>query len=119
VANSLSYQNIVAADIAADAAIYASHAGKTLGGCLNDTALDFYTVNGSVMGAIPPAQAAGTIQVIIFGDGVQVFSNSMQSDGVIRLPGGFKATLWEVLITGNASVRKFGMATTVRELCQV
>lgn len=117
--NAFDYQQIVAADIAADEALFAAYAGKTLGGCLNDVAIDTYAVNGSILNSIPTAQDTTNVQVILFADGAQVFSASMQSDAVIRLPAGFKATLWEVLITGNASVRKFCMATTMRELNSV
>ncbi|MEM5400874.1 hypothetical protein [Paraburkholderia unamae] len=92
---------------------------NTLGGCLNDVVLDTYTINGSALASVPPVVSNAFVQCIIYGDGVQLFQTNLTSNEPIRLPAGIKCLTWQVFLSGNVSVRKFSMATTVGELRQV
>ncbi|TDN70398.1 hypothetical protein [Paraburkholderia sp. BL10I2N1] len=112
----IAYNNQIFANEASNAATFAADASTSLGGCLNNTVNNALTVDGSSLIPIIATEDVRSIQVTIFADGVQVFEAGMTSNDPVRMPAGFKATTWEILITGNTAVRRFTMATTVGEL---
>jgi hypothetical protein len=107
-------------DLAANATTFAAAVAgnRSLGGCPNDPLVDGLILNGSNLIPIVEPEDVRNIQVTLFADGVHVFETGMRSDEPVRLPSTFKATDWEVLITGNAPVRRVTLATTIAELRQ-
>lgn len=114
------YNEQIQRDLAANAATFAARvaANRSLGGCPNDPLVDGLILNGSDLIPIVEPEDVRNIQVTLFADGVQVFEKGMRSDAPLRLPSTFKATNWEILITGNAPVRRVTLATTIAELRQ-
>lgn len=110
----IAYNNQIAANLAANAATFA--AGGTMGGLIGESQINAMLINGNNLIPIAKPEDVRSIQVLLFADGTQVFEAGPVSDDPIRLPGGFKARAWEVLITGNTAVRRFVMATTIGEL---
>jgi len=89
-----------------------------LAACLNDTPINTYAVDGDLQKVIPRSVAAGFVQVTVYGDGSQLFQTPLYNDEPIRMPASRKCRTYQVLISGNVSVRKFSMATTIGELKQ-
>jgi hypothetical protein len=100
-------------------ALWNQYAGTTLQGCLNDTVIDTYSIDGSVLLDVPRIAETRSVQVTVFCDGIQVFQTQATNNEPIRMPGGFKGLVWEVMISGNAPVRKVALATSILELRQV
>lgn len=119
----IAYAAVVAADEAANQALWDQYVladpPQTLGGCLNDVQMNWYQVNGSILQSIPPIESTRNIQIIVFADGVQVFQTPVTNNNPIRMPGGFKGYTWEFMITGNAPVQKFAIATSMGELRRI
>jgi hypothetical protein len=117
IADDAAYNIAVAAATAANAAAWAS--GVSLEGALNTVALNVHEMNGSILIPIPSAAEVRNVQVTIYANGAQVFSSGVTSQQVLRLPAAGKEYIWEVLLTGNAPLREFRMATSVGELRQI
>jgi hypothetical protein len=115
----VAYANIIAAIQASNAAIWNANIGKTLGGSFNDTPANVYTVDGSIIAALPPASATSFVTAFLYGDGEQIWTAGLQSDRISRLPAGIKCSNYQILITGNVAVRKIALGTTVGELNRV
>lgn len=82
---------------------------------LNDVMPCQYEVNGSAMQNLPtidPVYAA----VYVYANGALVWSQYVESEVLYRLPAGFKATRWEVKVTGNKGVRRITLATSAVEI---
>lgn len=108
------YNAIVAQIVAYNQAIWA--AGTTRLSTLNRHTLNGMRLNGSLMEQIPTTQDTRNIQIILYANGVQVFSTGITTQEPVRLPATEKDYVWEIEITGNVSCREFTMATTVGEL---
>jgi hypothetical protein len=117
----VAYQKKLDALKAQNLALWTQYAGAglSLQGCLNDAMVDTYTDDGSVMLDVPRINDLRSVQVLVLCDGVQVFQSEVKNNEPIRMPGGFKGLVWEVMIVGNAPVRKFSMATSIGELRQI
>jgi hypothetical protein len=105
------YNAQVAAIQAQDAILF----GSPLMGALNETPLDFYTVDGSAMLDIPASAAPAVAQVLIYGDGVLQCTMDLSDLLVHRIPP-FRSKSLELLVRGNINVRSLALATTVQEL---
>lgn len=70
---------------------------------------------------VPPPAAPDirSINVVVYADGKQVYAADINSIEPRRLPSGFRAYSWEIIITGNSPVRSVAMATSITELTQV
>jgi len=108
------YNAVVAEIIAANQAYWAT--GATRFSTLNRTPLNTLRLNGSVLEPIPTLQDVRNVQILLFANGVQVYSTGVTSQEPIRLPAGAKEYLWEIKITGNVGLRTFAMANAVGEL---
>jgi hypothetical protein len=108
----VAYQQQVADIIAANEAI----TGNVLGS-INATPLDTFDLNGSILQNVPPAAAARTAQVYLYGDGELQTTLTISSFDPVRIPP-FKSRTLEVRLVGNLNVRSVAMATSVTELHQ-
>lgn len=82
----------------------------------NTQTLNAFSLNGSTMLNYPLPQGQRSIQAIIYGDGGAVVAGlTFTSFDPLRLPP-FRARELQVLLTGNATVRGFALASTVYEL---
>lgn len=66
---------------------------------------------------LPPVEpdSYGTIEV--YGDGVLRVAHTLETSGkLLRIPSGFKAQLWQIVITTSVVIRSVEMATSVKEL---
>jgi hypothetical protein len=114
--NAAAFQAAYNAAVTANQATWTADAATTLGGSFNDYELNNLELDGSNLQDLPTATDTRYINITVFADGNQVFSASPVTHEPIRMPGGFKAYLWEILITGNSPMRGFSMATTMTEL---
>jgi hypothetical protein len=85
-------------------------AGDILG-YVNSMTPNQFEANGSLL--LSPG--TGYVQVIIFGDGLQVSQSSLYSSDVVRLSP-FKSRAIEIQLVGTIDVRSVAVATTVQEL---
>jgi hypothetical protein len=114
----LAYNNQIQVDLAYNLSLFNARVagGQSLGGCPNDIIVDNLMINGSDLRPIVEPEDVRSIQVAAFADDQLVFEIGVTSDDPVRLPAGFKATHWELLITGNTPVRRVTMSTTIDEL---
>jgi hypothetical protein len=114
IASVAAYNAIVAQIVAANQAYWAT--GATRFSTLNRTPLNTYPLNGSILQPIPTSQDTRNIQIILYANGVQVYSTGITDQDVQRLPAADKEYIWELKITGNVGMRSLAMATSVTEL---
>lgn len=111
-----SYNAAVAAVIASNQAIWAS--GVPLQGVVNGSTVNGLALNGSILTNIPDAADVRNINVVVTGDGTQLFGNGVTSQEPVRLPATSKNYVYEITLTGNSPIRQFRMATGIGELRQ-
>lgn len=113
------YNQLVAEIIANNQALF-SAAGEQPLATLNDIPLnDGWSLNGSILGDIPPFGDTRSVNVGIYAEGELVYQTGVKTQEPLRLPAGFKAYNWEVVLSGNTPVRSFVMASTISELRQI
>jgi len=112
------YNEYVAEIEAYNEALFASLAGMELAPT-NGFLLNEYSLNGSQLKDIPPFGDVRTINIILYADGVPVYSTGITNADPVRLPANVKAYDWEIKISGNTPVRSVAMATSIGELRQV
>ena len=108
------YNAVIAEIIAANQAYWAT--GATRYSTVNRVPLNTLALNSSVLQPIPTLQDVKNVQILLFANGVQVYSTGVTSQEPIRLPAGGKEYLWEIKVTGNVGLREFAMAGSVGEL---
>jgi hypothetical protein len=111
------YNTDVAAIIAANQAIWAS--GAALNSTVNAQQVNGYALNGSTLTPLPTVADTRNVQAIVISDDTQVASNGFTSQDPVRMPAVNRGYVYEVKLTGNAPLRQFVMATSVKELRQV
>jgi hypothetical protein len=111
------FNALVAALIAENQAIWAT--GQPLQSVPARQLLNGIQLNGSTLANIPTLASAISIQFHLYADDVLVYSTSIVDPQPMRLPAGKKGYVWEVLLTGNAPLRAFTMASSIGELRQV
>ena len=113
------YNQLVADIIAHNQALF-SAAGEQPLATLNDIPLnDGWSLNGSILGDIPPFGDTRSVNVGIYAEGELIYQTGVKTQEPMRLPAGFKAYNWEVVLSGNTPVRSFVMASTISELRQI
>jgi hypothetical protein len=108
------YNQQVAAITAANQAIFNS--GVSLQSTVNANLANSTLLNGSILTPIPPLGDTRSISVFIYGDEELLLQTGVTSAVPKRIPASKKATVYEVLLSGNTPVRSFEMATSVNEL---
>jgi hypothetical protein len=89
----------------------------TVGGELNGAAIGEYTVNGSMLKALPLPYQIKTAAITVFADTEPVLAFTELND-IVRLPA-VKARRWEIMVGGTTSIKDIAMATSVAELSGV
>jgi hypothetical protein len=98
--------------IAANEALFA---GGALGGELNGSLVNQFTVNGDILAPLP---VGPRINVNIYADG-QFVATVSRAGRMVRLPAGRMAREWEIEVSGNAALVELTMASTALELRNV
>lgn len=104
----------IAEIIAYNQALFASTGN--LRGSLNEFPLNTIDLNGSILKNIPSLVDDRYLLVEVYCDGDLVFTGQYTSNGVYRMPSGYKGQVFEVRIAGNIECRYVKMAETVKEL---
>lgn len=111
------YNALVAQITAANQALFNS--GLPLKSTINDSVGNSTLLNGSILTPIPPIGDTRSINVFVYGDEALLFESGITSQVPVRMASSKKATVYEVLITGNTPVRSLEMATSINELRQL
>jgi len=100
--------------IAANQALFAT--GAPLQGVLNAVAMNARDLNGSILQNIPQVVDDVYLLVDLYCDGKHIHTGQYVSNGVYRLPSGFKGQVFEVKLSGNIECRYVKLAETMKEL---
>jgi hypothetical protein len=77
-----------------------------------------YETNGSPLLPLPVYES-GFVTVQLVADDTLVFESSVLDDEPMRLPSGFLASRWEVVLYGNRPVRRVVLANSIAEISQL
>jgi len=106
-------------------AIIARNAAKIsagrLGGMMGEDDIGVLDVNGDTLEAVPTvADYSGDFNCAlkVYADTVLKLTQEIYTDRVFRIPGGYRARLWECQIEGNVIVKRIDLAGSVDELKQ-
>lgn len=82
-----------------------------------------YPIAGDNLEEVPAAPVYGgslTLQFKLYGDGVLKFTKQLYTTRVFKLPGGYRALKWKIVLTGNvAKVQRCDVATSVQEIMRL
>ena len=109
------YNAQIAALIAENQALWTSLSGQ-VEGALNETVLNDFELNGSLLSDIPALGDTRSVNIIIYADDEIWYTSGVTSLDPIRLPADKKRSVWQVEISGNVPVQTFAMATSMSEL---
>ena len=84
------------------------------GFAVNENLVNDIVING--VGGVEQLLSSNTVGVKIYADGKLRWVGSVGSEKPVRLPSGFKATQWEIELSGSLSVFSVVIATTMQEL---
>ena len=84
-------------------------------GAFGDVDVDEFMVGGSCIEPTPELDSIYTT-LYVYADGVLRATLNVLSEKLYRLPGGFRATRWEVEVVGNKGVRRITLATSAAEI---
>lgn len=87
-----------------------------LQGTLNAKELNYFSIDGSIMLDIPGVVDDRYLLVTLIVDGKTIYAGQYTTEGVYRLPSGYKGQIFEVKINGNIECRYLKLAETVKEL---
>ena len=111
------YNEYVAAITASNQAVWS--AGTPLQSTMDSVVVNGMQINGSVLQNIPTLAETKSVQAFIYANGELAATQGFSSQDPMRLPASGKEYLYEVLLTGNAPLRKFVMAASIGELRQL
>lgn len=100
--------------IAYNQALFAT--GASLQGTLGAYVLNDRDVNGSILLNIPKVVDDVYLLVDLYCDGEHIHQGQYVSNGVYRLPSGYKGQVFEVKLAGNIECRYVKLAETMKEL---
>lgn len=75
-----------------------------------------HTINGDILFDLNDIAASPYVNLIIYADGEEIYNKNVSSAKAFKLPKGTKGKRWEVQLSGTIPVRRFDMATTMKEL---
>ena len=87
-------------------------------GAFGDIEVDAYPVGGSCIEPVPEIDPVYTT-LCVFADAELVASYNVMSEKLYRLPSGFRASRWQVTVTGTKGVRRVVLATSAAEIAAV
>lgn len=91
-------------------------AGTPLKGALNQSTIDEFQINGSILQNVPNLVGSRYVLVSLYCDDRLIYTGQYTNRGVYRLPSGFKGQTFELRIAGNIELRYVKVAETVKEL---
>lgn len=108
-----------AAQIAANAASIAAAGANGLG-ALNSAALNDHELNGDNLVDVKSCDftQGRTVNFTLYGDTVERYSATIQSDEPFPLPEGYEARDWEIKISGKIFIEEVAVANSIEELSQ-
>jgi len=83
---------------------------------LTGRTLNRHTINGDILFDLNDVTASPYVILKIWANGILVFTKSVDTYKAFKLPKGMKAKRWEIQLSGSIPVRRFDMATTMKEL---
>lgn len=86
---------------------------STLQGELNGSPLDTFSLNGDILAPIPTISQQVSVNIIANGKTVATIG---RLNRMARLPSGFLADRWEILVSGDTQISQIILATTGDEL---
>lgn len=104
----------IALIVAANIVLYATGAIKA--GEMNGARFNKYQFNANQLANIPSLADYRSVTAVVYADGVVVFSANIDSFDPVRMGDGFKASTWELEVTGNVPVKSIAVATSIAEL---
>jgi hypothetical protein len=87
-----------------------------LGGAINDTTINVYSVNGDVLLDLAQLSISPTVVFKLYADNVLKFTKLLTNLKPFKLPRGFKARRLEVEVAGYIPVTKINIASSMREI---
>jgi hypothetical protein len=87
-----------------------------LTGELNGAALNVHDVNGSLINSIPAVPTVQNVVLTLFADGVEIGSAAANSDEPFRLPSGYRARQFEIVIESVTDVNQITLASSIQDL---
>lgn len=111
--NMVDYEQALEDTIAYNEGVFNDPGG--LMGALNETPLNTFDINGSILKNLPPTVSTKQVQVLLFGDGVLSSSHNLTALDPVRIAP-FRSRTLEIKIVGNVEVTAVELATTVAEL---
>ena len=95
----------------------------TTGGAEGGYIFGVYPIAGDNLEDVPAAPVYGgslSLQFRLYGDGVLKITKQLYTTRIFKLPGGYRALKWKIVLTGNvAKVQRLDVATSVRELMRL
>jgi hypothetical protein len=95
------------------------NAGGDFLGEFNDTTLNTYELNGSVLSSIPQQAEDRFVVFILYVDGEEKYRTQVTRRGIYRLPAGYKSDRFQFGLSGNVELRHVKVAETVLGLKQL
>lgn len=106
-----------------NAARLASGLLGTTGGAEGGYIHGAYPIAGDNLEEVPAAPTyGGTLSLIfyLYADGVLKMTKQLYKTGIFKLPGGYRALKWKIVLEGNvAKVQKLDVASSVQELMRL
>lgn len=87
-----------------------------VGGEMNDVEIGIFEVNGDNLQSLP--RVSREVSVSIYADR-KLVATVGKVNSAVRLPGGFKAALWEVEVSSDMPISQISLATTMKELATI
>lgn len=82
-----------------------------------------YPIAGDNLEAVPaePTYSGDlSLQFLLYADGSLILTKQLYTTKVFKLPGGYRALKWKVVLTGNvAKIQRCDVATSVQEIMQI
>jgi hypothetical protein len=111
-------------------AIIDRNAAKLASGLLGTTGGDeggyifgAYPIAGDNLEDVPAEPSYGgtlTLQFKLYGDGVLKFTKQLYHNRIFKLPGGYRAQKWKVVLVGNVDkVQRVDIASSVQEIMRL
>lgn len=110
------YEAELAAVAAGNAALMAA---GSIGGEINSDSINTFTINGDILTRIiDELSAVIGFNFKLFSDGIEVFSEYIDSPEPFRLPDGYMGRAFEFEISGTADVRSVAIASSIFDLAE-
>jgi hypothetical protein len=87
-----------------------------IAGSINETPLNTFELNGSVLTSLPVLGDTRSVNITIFADDEIWYATGVDSLEPIRLPADKKYAVWQIEISGNVPVQTVAIGSSIAEL---